>query len=264
MEAETPAFKDQEMAEALSELERGVHAALETYSNVHRGSGHNSMVSTRLFEQARDIALDYLGLDKDKYVVIFSTPRRAEVLEAQLASGSYHSVSSQDIGLSLGARALAVDRKALPRGVPVQTGGGTARLVSPGWVIWANAPERFEAGTPPIVNVIAFAKALRLIQHLGRDALQDAAAGQLTATEILRHDRLEEYSGRQLLDELRRTLIGMAFRSRREPSPSSTWTTPPAHPHSSRYGKPSARHGASPGRCNRKSVTRSSPSAPVF
>ena len=81
-------------------------------------------------------------------------------------------MSSQDIGLPLGVRALAVERKALPGGVPFQTGGGTARLVSPGWVIWAKAPDKFEAGTPAIVNVIAFAKALRLIQHFGKDAFQ--------------------------------------------------------------------------------------------
>ena len=72
------------MAEAFAELERGVHAALETYSNVHRGSGHNSMVTTHLFEQARDIVLEYLGLNKDKYAVIFCTPRRAEALKARL------------------------------------------------------------------------------------------------------------------------------------------------------------------------------------
>ena len=52
------------ITEAFAELERGVHAALETYSNVHRGSGHYSMVSTHLFEQARDIVLEYLGLNK--------------------------------------------------------------------------------------------------------------------------------------------------------------------------------------------------------
>jgi len=68
------------MAEAFAELQRGVQSALETYSNVHRGSGHNSLVSTHLFEQARDIVLEYLGLNgglvhTDKYVVIFCTPR---------------------------------------------------------------------------------------------------------------------------------------------------------------------------------------------
>ena len=51
-----------EIAEAFTEIKRGVQAALETYSNVHRGSGHNSLVSTHLFEQARDIVLEAGGL----------------------------------------------------------------------------------------------------------------------------------------------------------------------------------------------------------
>ncbi len=204
--------------EAFAELKRGVYAALETYSNVHRGSGHNSLVSTHLFEQARDIVLEYLGLNKDKYIVIFCPPRMAEVLKAQLKPESYQCVSSQDIGLSLGVRALALDRKALPRGAPCQTGGGTARLVSPAWVIWAKAPDKFEAGTPAIVNVIAFAKVLRLMQHFGNDAFQNVAAEKtahatkLTATKILYHDELEKYAGRELLHEFRQTLIGRGVR----------------------------------------------------
>ena len=127
---------------------------------------------------------------------------------AQLKPESYQTVSSNDIGLPLGVIALAVARKTLPKGTPFQTGGGTTRLVSPGWVIWANAPDKFEAGTPAIVNVIAFARALRLIRHFGNDVFRNAANGKVTAAEILYHDELEEYSGRKLLDELRQTLIG--------------------------------------------------------
>jgi selenocysteine lyase/cysteine desulfurase len=211
-EVGNPSPKGIETAEAFLELKRGVHAALETYSNVHRGSGHNSLVSTHLYEQAKEIILEYLGLNKDKYVVIFCTPRRAELLKAQLKPGSYHCVSSQDIGLPLGIRALAVDRRILPGGVPFQTGGGTARLVSPGWVLWAKSPDKFEAGTPAIVNVIAFAQALRLIQHFGNDAFQDLDPERLAATDILYHDGLEKYTGRELLDELRLTLIGRDVR----------------------------------------------------
>ena len=211
-EAGEPTSRENVTAEAFAELERGVHAALETYSNVHRGSGHNSMVSTHLYEQARDIVLEYLGLNKDKYVVIFCTPRRAEALKAQVKPESHTGVSSKDIGLPLGVGALAVDKKELPRGTPFQTGGGTARLVSPGWVIWAKAPDRLEAGTPAIVNVIAFAKALRLIRHFGPGAFHCATAEKLTATDIQCRDELEKYSGRELLDELRETLIGRGIR----------------------------------------------------
>ncbi len=85
-------------SEAWDELESSVYAALETYSNVHRGSGHNSMVSTHLFEQARDIVLEDLALNKDRYVVLFGTPRRVELLKARLKPNSYQIVSSQDFG----------------------------------------------------------------------------------------------------------------------------------------------------------------------
>ncbi len=203
---------DFQTADAFTELEQSVQAALETYSNVHRGSGHNSLVTTQLYEQARDIVLDYLGLGKDRYTIVFCTPRRAELLKAQLKPQNYHGLSSEDIGLPLGVRALAIDRHALPGGVPFQTGGGTARLVSPRWVIWARSPDKFEAGTPAIINVIAFARALQLIQQSGKDAFTNAAAEERTPSEILHDDELKDFSGLALLAELRQTLIGRGLR----------------------------------------------------
>ena len=196
------------IADPFAELERSVHAALETYSNVHRGSGHKSMVTTHLYEQARTITLDYLGLNKYKYLVIFCTQRSAEVLKAKMETESYRIVSSRDIGLPLGVWAVAADKKKLPGGAPLLAGGGTARLVSPGWVIWDSAPDRFEAGTPSIINVIAFARALCMIQQYGKEIFQDPVSEKLSATEILYHDDLEKYSGPELLDRLRNTLIG--------------------------------------------------------
>jgi len=170
------------------------------------------MVTTHLFEQAREIVLEYLGLNKGGYVVIFCTPRRAAVLMQQLKPESYQKVSSHDIGLSLGISALAVQKKALPKGIPFQTGGGTTKLVSRDWVIWADAPDKFEAGTPAIINAIAFAKALRMILQSGKDFFRGSIAESLTAAEILYHDELEKYSGQKLLDELRLTLIGRSVR----------------------------------------------------
>lgn len=193
---------------ALSELEKGIFAALETYSNVHRGSGHNSMVTTHLYEQARDIVLEYLNLSKNKYTVIFCTPRRAAILKSQLTPGSYHIVSSQDIGLLIGIRAIAVKKNALPKGIAFQTGGGTAKLISKNWVIWDDAPEKFEAGTPPIINVIAFARALCLIrQNKGID-FSGLAFEKKSIKELLFEDELDKYSGKELLCRLRQTLIG--------------------------------------------------------
>jgi selenocysteine lyase/cysteine desulfurase len=205
---EKPSPTDIVPTAAFSELERGIYAALETYSNVHRGSGHFSMVTTQLYEQAREIVLEYLGLNKGNYVVIFCTPRRAKVFIQQLQPENYRIVSSQDFGLSLGVTALAVKRNKLPKGVPFHAGGGTARLISKDWIIWARSPDKFEAGTPAIINIIAFAKALRMIKFSGKDIFQNTSAEKLTATEILYLDDLEKFSGRKLLDELRKTLIG--------------------------------------------------------
>lgn len=194
--------------EAFEELRRSVLAALENYSNIHRGSGHNSMVTTYLYEQARDIVLNYLGLNKSKYVVIFCSPRRAEKLKTFLKPESYRIISSCEIGFSIGVRALAVRKKSLPKGKPIQTGGGATKLVAREWVIWANAPDKFEAGTPAIINIIAFAKALLLIKQFGVDAFNNINYEKHTAGEILFHDKLEQFSGHEMLDELKKTLIG--------------------------------------------------------
>jgi selenocysteine lyase/cysteine desulfurase len=198
--------------EVFYELEQAVYAALETYSNVHRGSGHNSMVTTHLFEHARTIVLEYLGLKKGKYVVIFCTKRGSKALKSKIKTKYYQSISSEKIGLPLGVWALAVDRKALPGGAPFQAGGGTARLVSPDWIVWDNAPDRFEAGTPAIINIIAFARALCLILQSGNEIFRNPATENLTASEILYHDDLEKFSGKELLDELRKTMIGSGVR----------------------------------------------------
>ena len=193
---------------AFEELERGIHAALETYSNVHRGSGHFSMATTQLYEYAREIVLEYLGLKRSKYVVIFCTTGRANALMAQLNPESYKVLTSHETGLSLGVSALVINRKSLPKGAPIQSGGGTTRLVAPTWVIWANDPDKFEAGTPAIINAIAFAKALLLIKQYGVNAFRNATIEKLTVTQILYSDEFEASSGQKLLIELRKKITG--------------------------------------------------------
>lgn len=207
--------------DGFTELERGLRAALETYSNVHRGAGHHAMVSTRLYEEARAIVLEHLGLPARGHAVVFCTPRRAAALEAQLGPGACRSISSRELGLALGVTALAVDRAKLPPGAPPEAGGGTARLVGPGWVVWAQAPDRLEAGTPPVIGVVALAKALRLLRQHGPDALRAPAAAPLTPAELLHEDGLQGCSGRDLLARLRETCIGRGV-----PVPTAAGTTP--------------------------------------
>ncbi len=196
------------VSEAYTELKRSIYEVLKTYSNVHRGSGHHSMVTTRLFEQARNIVLDYLGLRTGNYVVVFCTSRRAQMLTKTLNPSAFSSISAEGIGLPLGVTALAIRHKALPGGIPFQTGGGTAKLISREWVIWGKMPDRLEAGTPAIVNIIAFAKALLILKESGVKKFELPSGEPLSANEILFQDELENFQGKELLHKLKKTLIG--------------------------------------------------------
>ncbi|MFX1325306.1 MAG: hypothetical protein ACFE8N_10130, partial [Promethearchaeota archaeon] len=52
------------VSEVYTELEKALFNTLKTYSNVHRGTGHNSMITTALYERSREIILEYFKLDK--------------------------------------------------------------------------------------------------------------------------------------------------------------------------------------------------------
>ena len=193
--------------EAFSELEAGVLRALETYSNVHRGTGYNSLVTTRLYERAREVILDALGLEKSRFTVVFCTPERASSLEARLKPGTSLALSSRDIGLPLGIVALAVKNTAFSTGVPFQTGGGTAKIVSRRSVVWEDAPDRFEAGTPAIVNAIALALAAQIIRQRGAEVFKLPDDSAFPAARVPARDGFEGWSGRMLLSRLRSSVI---------------------------------------------------------
>lgn len=189
-------------------LERGVFEALKTYSNIHRGSGHNSLVSTHLFEEARMIMLDYLKLNQNKYSVIFCSPRGAELFQSVLPANSFQTLSSKDFGLALGVRAVIVKKNSVPKGTPFLAGGGSTKLVSKDWIIWADSPHKFEAGTPAIINVIAFARAIKIAKKYGKEIFLNSPKKEYSLESILYSDELKDYAGKQLLNELRKTLIG--------------------------------------------------------
>jgi len=191
-----------------SELEASVALALETYANVHRGTGYNSMAATLLYEQARNTILDIRGLKRNKYTVVFCSPARAAALEASLRPGRTVVLSSRELGLPLGLRAVIVRINAVPKGVPFQTGGGTVRLASRRSVVWEGAPDRFEAGTPSVINAVAFARALDLAQRFGISSFEPDSQEAVSPDQILHEDDLLELSGRNLLERLKETMMG--------------------------------------------------------
>jgi selenocysteine lyase/cysteine desulfurase len=68
----------------------------------------------------------------------------------------------------------------LPTGEPLLRGGGAVELVTLDDVIWAEAPERYEAGSPNVVGAVALAAACRALRTIGMDAIERAerALGQ--------------------------------------------------------------------------------------
>ncbi len=189
-------------------IEKSVLEALANYSNVHRGSGHNSLVSTRLYEYARHVVLDYLELSKKKYTVVFCSPLRAELLTEQTGLSQHRTLSSEDVGLPLGIRAVAVKKKALKGDITFHTGGGTARLVAPEWVIWARGADRYEAGTPSVINVITFARALQLAKKHGENLFTGRELKHVDINQMIWHDSLDNSSGNELLDKLSINIMG--------------------------------------------------------
>lgn len=188
-------------------IEKELYSALETYSNIHRGSGQNSEVTSGLFEQARDRILTYLGLSSSDYQVIFCSPRRAALLTEGLAKGKYRILSSEEFGLPLGVRAVALRKGLIPANQRFFNGGGTARLVAPDWIIWTKGPGRYEAGTPAVINILTFIKAL----ELKGEETGDNHPGILSTGpgNPERYPELAEKNGSELLKDLRKTIIGL-------------------------------------------------------
>ncbi len=204
-----PAFNHPATAEefdaAFDRLQSAIYTALKTYSNVHRGSGHFSQASTALYEEARSTVARYFGIDRKKQTIIFCSPAAASEICSHTQTCTYQFISSKDFGLAVGVTALVMNRKVIKKSIPALSGGGTTRLIATDWILWADAPDRFEAGTPPVINIIAFAKALQLTQEAGKDLFLNAGnKSDSPSIEDIYSNRDDE----ELLNALRHSLVG--------------------------------------------------------
>lgn len=186
---------------AFRDLTGSLLAVLETYSNVHRGSGHHSMVTTKLYEQARKVILEHYGLSRLTHTVLFCSPRPAEHILRSIGKNQVRILSGEEVGLALGIRALTMKKSVLARIRPLYTGGGTAQLVGRDWVIPAGIPGRFEAGTPAIVNAILLARALQILRKHGLKKFEPATPLADGVTRLMEADS-------EPIADLSQTLVG--------------------------------------------------------
>ncbi len=61
----------------------------------------------------------------------------------------------------------------LGAGTPLLHGGGAIKLVTTDDITWAEAPDRYEAGSPNVIGVVALAAACRRLREIGMDAVAD-------------------------------------------------------------------------------------------
>jgi selenocysteine lyase/cysteine desulfurase len=138
-----------------------VEAFVPWYSSVHRGSGWKSQVSTAAFEDARDTVAEFVGGHAhDAVVFVRNTTEAINVLSAAMPAGT-------QLYAPFGAGALVGDARLLGQTEPLLHGGGAIVLVMPDEVIWADAPQRHEAGSPNVVGAVALAAACRALLDLG-------------------------------------------------------------------------------------------------
>ena len=82
-------------------------------------------------------------------------------------------LSGHKLYAPFGAGALVGPVSRLGDAAPLLHGGGAIKLVSLDDVIWADAPERHEAGSPNVVGVVALGAACRALAALGMTAVAE-------------------------------------------------------------------------------------------
>jgi selenocysteine lyase/cysteine desulfurase len=92
-------------------------------------------------------------------------------IDMACAGIDFLALSGHKLYAPFGAGALVGDARRLPERAPLLHGGGAIELVTPDDVIWADAPDRHEAGSPNVVGAVALAAACRALLDLGMETV---------------------------------------------------------------------------------------------
>jgi selenocysteine lyase/cysteine desulfurase len=92
----------------------------------------------------------------------------------------YVAISAHKMYAPFGTGALVGRREIFEQGDPDQRGGGTVEIVTLEEVVWAEPPDREEAGSPNTIGAIALAAAIAQLETIGLDRVAEHEA-ELTA-----------------------------------------------------------------------------------
>jgi selenocysteine lyase/cysteine desulfurase len=85
----------------------------------------------------------------------------------------YLALSGHKLYAPFGAGALIGDMAALDERPPLLRGGGAIKLVTLDDVVWADAPDRFEAGSPNVLGAVALGAACDWLSRTGMEAIAE-------------------------------------------------------------------------------------------
>jgi selenocysteine lyase/cysteine desulfurase len=108
----------------------------------------------------------------------------------------YLALSGHKLYAPYGAGALIARRDALAAGVPLIKGGGAVQRVTLDDVVWADLPDRYEAGSPNVIGAVALGAACDALAGFG---MQHLAEHERPLVRRLRAG-LRDVPGVQLLD----------------------------------------------------------------
>jgi cysteine desulfurase/selenocysteine lyase len=92
-------------------------------------------------------------------------------VDVQALDADFYVFSGHKLYGPTGVGVLYAKREWLERMPPYVGGGEMIRDVTEDNVTYAEPPMRFEAGTPPIVQAVGLAAAIRYVEGIGRDAI---------------------------------------------------------------------------------------------
>jgi len=98
--------------------------------------------------------------------VSMGTPKDPECIDFLVFSG--HKMYAP-----FGSGVLIGPRECFTKDVPFPPGGGSVDLVTMNEIVWASVPEKYEAGTPNLIGVIALSKAVQTLQSLGMENIAE-------------------------------------------------------------------------------------------
>ena len=97
----------------------------------------------------------------------------------------YVALSAHKLYAPFGTGALVGLRQTFERGDPDLSGGGTVEIVTLDDVVWADPPDREEAGSPNTIGAVALAAAIRQLEEIGLEAVANHEA-ELTAYALIK------------------------------------------------------------------------------